>query len=217
LPQKLTGLAEQIQKNPAHFITDKTPIDLKLKNPVFKPYQVTQTSQAQIQENQINFLRAIKIHLQNLNWTTLTVPDTPQQSNPSSSTNQVNTLQNNPVSTSDTDTIQEQPLQLNRLTWQAPRTTIAPDISISTEPTIISQNTYNASSLYEWNIDGMSEYNILNTLQQMTMVANAYKTQTGTSDKAIVELLITGFSGQLKGWWDYHLTETDHLHILNSV
>jgi hypothetical protein len=104
------------KKNPAHFITDKTSIDLKLKNPVFKPYQVTQTSQAQIQENQTAFLRAIKIHLQNLDRTTLTVPHTPQQSNPSSSTNQVNTLQNNPVSTSDTDTIQEQPLQLNRLT-----------------------------------------------------------------------------------------------------
>ena len=51
----------------------------------------------------------------------------------------------------------------------------------------------------------------------MTMTANAYKTQTGTSDKAIAELLIAGFSGQLKGWWDYHLTETDHLHILNAV
>jgi hypothetical protein len=62
----------------------------------------------------------------------------------------------------------------------------------------------------------MFEYNILSTLQQMTMAANAYKTQTGTPDKAIVELLIAGFSGQLKGWWDYHLTETDHLHILNS-
>jgi hypothetical protein len=62
----------------------------------------------------------------------------------------------------------------------------------------------------------MSEYNILNTLQQMTMAANAYKTQTGTPDKAIVGLLIANFSSQLKGWWDYHLTETDHLHILNS-
>jgi hypothetical protein len=51
----------------------------------------------------------------------------------------------------------------------------------------------------------------------MTMTANAYKTQTGTPDKAIVELLITGFSSQLKGWWDYHLTKTDHLHILNSI
>uniref|UniRef100_A0A2K1WWL3 DUF7746 domain-containing protein n=1 Tax=Populus trichocarpa TaxID=3694 RepID=A0A2K1WWL3_POPTR len=49
------------------------------------------------------------------------------------------------------------------------------------------------------------EYNILNTLQQMTMTANAYKTQIGTSDKAIVELLIAGFSRQLKGWWDHFL------------
>jgi hypothetical protein len=127
-------------------MTDKNSIDLKPKNPVFKPYQVTKTSQTQIQENQTDFLRPIKTHLQNLDRTTLTVPDTPQQSNPSSSTNQVNTLQNNPISTSNTDTFQEQPLQLNRLTWQPPITTIAPNISISIESTIISQHKYNASS-----------------------------------------------------------------------
>jgi hypothetical protein len=51
----------------------------------------------------------------------------------------------------------------------------------------------------------------------MIMATNAYKTQTTTPDKAIVELLIAGFSGQLKGWWDYHLTEIDHLYILNSI
>ena len=183
-------MEKKIQKTPVHLITDKNPVDLKLKNPLFKPYQVTKTSQAQIQENQTDFFKTIKIHLQNLDRTTLTVPDTPQQSNPSSSTNQVNTLQNNPVSTSNTDTLQEQPLQLNRLTWQAPKTTIAPDIFISTEPTVISQHKYNASSLYEWNIDGMFEYNILNTLQQMTMAANAYKTQTGTSDNIYIFRLL---------------------------
>ena len=42
----------------------------------------------------------------------------------------------------------------------------------------------------------------------MTMVANDYKTQTGTSNKAIAELLIVGCSGQLKGWWNYNLTDT---------
>jgi hypothetical protein len=36
------------------------------------------------------------------------------------------------------------------------------------------------------------------------LVVNAYKTQTGTSDKSIVELLIIIFYGQLKGWWDNH-------------
>jgi hypothetical protein len=63
----------------------------------------------------------------------------------------------------------------------------------------------------------MSEYNILNTLQQMTIIANAYKTQTKTLDKAIAELFIVGFSGQLKRWWDYHLTKTQHLEILNFI
>ena len=51
----------------------------------------------------------------------------------------------------------------------------------------------------------------------MTMTVNTYKTQTRTPNKAIVELLITGFSSQLKGWWDYYLTETNYLHILNSI
>jgi len=63
----------------------------------------------------------------------------------------------------------------------------------------------------------MSEYDILNTLQQMTIAVNTYKTQTETPDKAMVEFLITDFSSQLKWWWDYHLIETQHLEILNSI
>jgi len=88
----------------------------------------------------------------------LTVPDTPQITNPSTSTNQVNALQNSPQESSDEGTSPNQPLTLNRLTWQTPKTTIAPDISITNEPTILTQHKYNASSLYEWNIDGMSEW-----------------------------------------------------------
>jgi hypothetical protein len=63
----------------------------------------------------------------------------------------------------------------------------------------------------------MSEYNILNTLHQMTMAANAYKTQTGTSYKVIAKLFITQFYGLLKEWWDYHLIETQYIEILNSI
>ncbi|KAH9688794.1 hypothetical protein KPL70_015237 [Citrus sinensis] len=63
----------------------------------------------------------------------------------------------------------------------------------------------------------MSEYNILGLLQQMTMAANAYKTQAGTSDRAISEFLIAGFTGQLKGWWDHLLTNRQQLDILNSI
>ncbi|KAH9657497.1 hypothetical protein KPL70_023096 [Citrus sinensis] len=63
----------------------------------------------------------------------------------------------------------------------------------------------------------MSEYNILGLLQQMTMAANAYKTQAGTSDRAIAEILVAGFTGQLKGWWDHLLTQQQQLDVLNSI
>jgi len=46
----------------------------------------------------------------------------------------------------------------------------------------------------------MFEYNTLNTLQQITMVINTYKTQIGTLDKIVVELFIVGSSCQVKGW-----------------
>ena len=70
---------------------------------------------------------------------------------------------------------------------------MAPDII--KQPDVYLQSRFNASSVYEWNLDGMSEYQVLGLLQQMTMAADAYKTQTGSMDKAIAELLIAGFSG----------------------
>ena len=54
-------------------------------------------------------------------------------------------------------------------------------------------------------------------VSQMTMAANAYKTQSGISDKAIAEILIAGFTGQLKGWWDHLLTKQQQLDILNAI
>ncbi|KAG4963172.1 hypothetical protein JHK82_039843 [Glycine max] len=35
---------------------------------------------------------------------------------------------------------------------------------------------FSANNIYEWNIDAQTEYNIMNTLQHMTMVATAYQT-----------------------------------------
>ncbi|EYU30427.1 hypothetical protein MIMGU_mgv11b019214mg [Erythranthe guttata] len=46
------------------------------------------------------------------------------------------------------------------------------------------------------NLDNLSQYNILSILQQMKMAANAYKTQYGTLDKTVTELLIAGFSDE---------------------
>ncbi|KAF3627505.1 Protein trichome birefringence-like 19 [Capsicum annuum] len=61
------------------------------------------------------------------------------------------------------------------------------------------QNNYNANNMYEWNIDGCSEYNILSKLQQITMVATAYRTAHNCSDQLTTHILIARFTGQLKG------------------
>ncbi|RID44655.1 hypothetical protein BRARA_I01436, partial [Brassica rapa] len=79
------------------------------------------------------------------------------------------------------------------------------------------QSRFNSSSVYDWNIDGISEYNILSFLQKMTMTANSYRTQIGNEDKTVAELLIAGFSGQLKRWWDNYLTNQQRTEILDSI
>lgn len=61
------------------------------------------------------------------------------------------------------------------------------------------QNRCSANTIYEWNIDGVSDYNIHKILQQMTIMSNVYKIKQGTSDQDSAQILIVGFTGQLKG------------------
>ncbi|XP_059633184.1 uncharacterized protein LOC132275972 [Cornus florida] len=49
------------------------------------------------------------------------------------------------------------------------------------------------------------------------MVSTAYKTKTDSSDHVIAQLLVGGFTSQLKGWWDNILTPDKRQAILNSV
>ena len=59
---------------------------------------------------------------------------------------------------------------------------------------------YDDSSFYEWNIDGMSEHQIINLLHEMMMVANAYRIKTSNSDFHVASALVIGFTSLLKGW-----------------
>ena len=54
---------------------------------------------------------------------------------------------------------------------------------------------------YEWNIDEMSEHQIINLLHEIMMGANAYRIKTSNSDFHVVGALVIGFTGLLKGWW----------------
>ena len=69
-----------------------------------------------------------------------------------------------------------------------------PDVLLK-EKLNIMQNSYNANNIYEWNIDGDFEYNILTILQQMTMVAKTYRITHGFTDQLFAHILITRFTG----------------------
>ena len=68
-----------------------------------------------------------------------------------------------------------------------------PDIQFE-ERNIQNQFSVSSDKLYEWNIDGLSEQEILNKLQHISMVANNYITKHNLSQSQIVDLLVTGFT-----------------------
>jgi predicted XRE-type DNA-binding protein len=63
-----------------------------------------------------------------------------------------------------------------------------------------SQFSISSDKLYEWNIEGLSEQELMNKMNHMSMVANAYNTNQNLSQSEIVDLLAIGFSGTLRNW-----------------
>ena len=79
------------------------------------------------------------------------------------------------------------------------------------------QFSVSANKIYEWNIDGFSEQEIINKMSHMSMVGIAYVNNHNLDHPEIVDLLVTGFSGTLHGWWDSYLTEDSRESIKHAV
>ena len=75
---------------------------------------------------------------------------------------------------------------------------------------------YTSGTIYEWNINGMTQYNILTKLQEMTMVSTTYKLNNRLSNHVVAQTIVVGFTGQLKGLWDNYLTFEDRNGILKA-
>jgi hypothetical protein len=91
-----------------------------------------------------------------------------------------------------------------------------PDLQFE-ERFLQSQFSVSSDKIYEWNIDGLSEHELLNKMNHMSMVANVYDTNQNLSQAEIVDLLATGFSGTLRNWWDKHLTEETREGIRKAI
>ena len=77
------------------------------------------------------------------------------------------------------------------------------------------QNHYNNCDIYSWNIDGLSEHEIFVVLRQMQMAATAYLQES--DDWNAVQLILTGFTGTLKLWWENFLTEKERFYVSKSL
>ncbi|XP_028092633.1 uncharacterized protein LOC114292817 [Camellia sinensis] len=132
---------------------------------------------------------------------------------PLTSTSQVNMLSNtNPLLSDDSlDHISPQEIfeiQQNFQPSSVNRVTYGP----STQR--LSLSAPNCNTIYEWNINGLSEYQIYELLQQMLMFATVCK-QNNNSDHQVACYIVSGFTGVLKGWWDNILTPTQCTEILS--
>ena len=74
-----------------------------------------------------------------------------------------------------------------------------------------------ADEIYEWNIDGLSELEIVTKMIHMSMVSIAYQNDHNLDQPDIINLLVTGFSGALRGWWDSYITKESRESIKHAV
>ena len=145
---------------------------------------------------------------------------------PSCSKNQVNFLSGTETSSIASEQLNEnlqtsdqEEEQINKLkTWHKRskifyQTPTPPDLQF--EERQPKQNSYNSGDIYSWNIDGLSEHEIFIVLCQMQMVATAYL--QSDDDWNAVQLILAGFSGSLKFWWDNYLTEKERFQVSKSI
>ena len=74
---------------------------------------------------------------------------------------------------------------------------------------------YNDTFIYEWNIDDLSEHEIINVLRQMLMATTAYLADN--DDHNAAQLLLSGFSGTLRSWWDNCLNKYEREFLQTST
>ena len=73
-----------------------------------------------------------------------------------------------------------------------------------------------SGKLYEWNVDGLAEQEILKKIHHMTMVANNYLNE-GRSYIEVIELMSLGFTGKLLQLWNNYLIEESKEDIKHAV
>ena len=75
---------------------------------------------------------------------------------------------------------------------------------------------FQGNILYEWNIDGLSEYQIVNIMQHMLVYSNACHIHQWSQEHSVLAITV-GFTGQLNGWWNVYLFEIQREEITKAI
>ncbi|KAH1210398.1 hypothetical protein GmHk_15G044720 [Glycine max] len=203
---------------------------IPIEKPLFKPFKVSEKAKRKIRE-----LRKTKSLIEGVgdNHSELpnkissllkVIPDTPQASENTSkmvtrSTSKlINVLNEDSDQNSDNTTeigsVSEKNINpINSKHWKTPsklyyQRPTAPDLLLE-ERGENNFKSFSANNIYEWNINAQTEYNIMNTLQHMTMIATAYQTSHECSEETIIDIL-TDLNGKV-------ITNDDDKEIPDAV
>ncbi|KAH0665125.1 hypothetical protein KY285_026331 [Solanum tuberosum] len=90
-----------------------------------------------------------------------------------------------------------------------------PDLQYE-ENAFLSTSSHGGRSITEWNIDGLAEHQVYNKLHEMGVAITAYK-MCGSADRDAANMIIAGFTGMLKHWWDNYCTDEIKQLIINAT
>ncbi|KAH0650257.1 hypothetical protein KY284_030169 [Solanum tuberosum] len=90
-----------------------------------------------------------------------------------------------------------------------------PDLQYE-ENAFLSTSSHEGRSITEWNIDGLAEHQVYNKLHEMGVAIAAYKMR-GSADRDAASMIIAGFTGMLKHWWDNYCTDEIKQLIVNAT
>ncbi|WMV53120.1 hypothetical protein MTR67_046505, partial [Solanum verrucosum] len=74
---------------------------------------------------------------------------------------------------------------------------------------------YSGSEIYEWNLDGLTDRQLTIMVHRMLMYATICKSVNNT-DRTICKMIIAGFTGQLRGWWDNYMSLDAKAAVINA-
>ncbi|KAG5615445.1 hypothetical protein H5410_015269 [Solanum commersonii] len=98
-------------------------------------------------------------------------------------------------------------------TYYYPRST-PQDVLIEERDRNQTNTSYSGSEIYEWNLHGLTNRQ-LTILNRMLMYATICKSVNNT-DRTNCKMIIAGFTGQLRGWWDNYMTLDAEAVVINA-